>query len=742
MPFLTPQLQGLWIRVLKARLRIPVYLRKIYFNLVVFLSLILFVTGTSIIIYTYNEFIQDVSLIVEEKIDSIAEITAHRMNNFLKPTEEVAETCSFIFQNLNTQTVTQTSYTLLGYLKSFPQIDTISIIEESGHATLFSRIQQNPLQSSASASPSFFKKETITLSEDGTQERKILFLNQKNQLVPHTPSEDTSTTTNGASAVSDPRHLAWYRHVKKTMQPYLTSLSLLYNHGVGLTVAYPIYRAETNEFIGAVGVDVNIYELSKLVKIQSIGSLGLACLISQTGDILSHPDMTKIFHLTTKGMKFQKIQNLKEYNLPEAFQAFQQGHHKHLTKKRSNFFYDVVRFSPLKQWMKRDSLWSQYVLVMAFLGDRLSSHIEQARRDMLIFSGVMLLFAALFMFMLAQRVTQPIVKIVSYLKKIQNMDFDIKFDSTSYFWEISQTVEVLKGVVSSLQSFSKFVPKALVRQLFYAKKDAVLGGERKLLTVLFSDIQDFTTISEKMDGEALMLHLSDYFEALTHIIHDHKGTLDKYIGDAIMSFWGAPVSDDQQAVHACQTALESQKKLKTLNQTWENQGKPALVSRFGITTGEVIVGNIGSFDRFQYTVLGDDVNLAARLEGSNKFYGTSILVSEACYQRVKKRFILRPVDLVAVKGKETGVRIYELLAEMGTLRVEEESRLVELAMRTEEALHFYLDRQWETAIRRYKYILRDFGEDSLSQFFIERCLHFIKNPPPTDWDGVQRMTFK
>ncbi len=181
------------------------------------------------------------------------------------------------------------------------------------------------------------------------------------------------------------------------------------------------------------------------------------------------------------------------------------------------------------------------------------------------------------------------------------------------------------------------------------------------LTILFSDLVGFTTISEDLSPENLIHLLNEYFSTMTDIILNCKGTVDKYIGDAIMAFWGAPLPIKDHAAKACQAALAMKKAIAPLQETWQERGLPLLGTRLGIHTGQAIVGNVGSRDRFNYTVMGDTVNLASRLEGVNKIYGTSILVSESTHQQAGTAFLFRELDLVQVKGRLQPVTIYELL---------------------------------------------------------------------------------
>lgn len=212
------------------------------------------------------------------------------------------------------------------------------------------------------------------------------------------------------------------------------------------------------------------------------------------------------------------------------------------------------------------------------------------------------------------------------------------------------------------QTFSKFVSKSVVDELLKFPEKLKLGGEKKILTVLFSDIRGFTSISEKLTPELLVEHLNEYLEDMTDIVFEFDGTLDKYVGDEIMAFWGAPVPQDDHALRACRAAVIMMENLHKLNEEWIRIGKPPLNIGIGLNTGEMVVGNMGSSSRMDYTLMGDNVNLGARLEGTNKVYGTNIIISAKTYEHVKDHVIVRELDLIRVKGKELPVTIYELIA--------------------------------------------------------------------------------
>jgi len=342
------------------------------------------------------------------------------------------------------------------------------------------------------------------------------------------------------------------------------------------------------------------------------------------------------------------------------------------------------------------------------------------------------------MLLISRKISEPIETVAKDLKRIRNLDFNQTLYPYSNFSEIAAMLDALKHVVSVLKAFAKFVPKTLVKQLILSGRGAQLGGEKKTLTVMFCDIQNFTQISENIYAEQLLIHLSDYFEEMSLIIKKNRGTLDKYIGDSIMAFWGAPLPDTKHPYHACKSALACIKRLEKLNLAWGKKGKPLMKTRFGISTGKMLVGNMGSSDRLQYTILGDIVNLGSRLEQLNKVYGTQILVSEQTYENIQNLFILRPVDKVAVKGKENGVQIYELLAEISQTATYPATPHVELSWLTTQAYEAYTKREWKEALEHYMEIQKNFPNDMLAKLFVKRCQKFILSSPQENWDFIMR----
>jgi len=210
------------------------------------------------------------------------------------------------------------------------------------------------------------------------------------------------------------------------------------------------------------------------------------------------------------------------------------------------------------------------------------------------------------------------------------------------------------------KAFSCYLSPAILAEILRNPEDLKLGGRRVEATVLFSDLADFTKLAEKVSAEDVGRFLNRYFAEMAKIVFAHQGTIDKFIGDAIMAFWGAPLEDPEQAVHACRAALAMQERMQSLRQEMKREGLPELFMRVGINSGEVIVGNMGSAALFNYTVLGDAVNLASRLEGANKEFGTAILISAAVRERAVSGIRARPLGRISVKGRSAEVEVFEL----------------------------------------------------------------------------------
>jgi class 3 adenylate cyclase len=288
-------------------------------------------------------------------------------------------------------------------------------------------------------------------------------------------------------------------------------------------------------------------------------------------------------------------------------------------------------------------------------------------------------------------------------------------------------------------ALGRYTSPALVKELIRNPHALSLEwGETRPLTVFFSDVVSFTSISERLEPQQLVALLNEYLTAMTDIILEKQGVVDKYIGDAIMAFWGAPVPDAQHAAHACQAALAANRRLGELQEVWKKRFGETVDFRAGVNSGEAVVGNMGSLHKYNYTVMGDTVNLASRLEGANKVYGTRLMIAEGTRRLIGEAFVCRELDLLTVKGKEKPVKVYELVGERSV--VDEET--VKMVDRFDAALRKYREREFAAAQESFQAIVADFPQDGPAALYAQRCTDYVKQPPPADWDGVFRMKTK
>jgi adenylate cyclase len=280
------------------------------------------------------------------------------------------------------------------------------------------------------------------------------------------------------------------------------------------------------------------------------------------------------------------------------------------------------------------------------------------------------------------------------------------------------------------QAFGRYVSPGLVEVITTNPDRLELGGEEVEASILFADLAGFTRLSEDMAPKPLIHLLNEYFTAFTEIILAHQGTLDKYIGDALMAYWGAPIPQEDHALRGCRAALEMVQAMEALQEAWVARGLPVVSARMGLHSGRVIAGNVGSRERFNYTVMGDAVNLAFRLEGANRHYGTRILISEATQRRVSDAFLLRELDQVQVKGRMQPVTIFELL---GPAPGDGAPDWLKLFASGRAA---YREGLWQQAANYFQEVLRRKEDDGPARLFLHRCREFVKNPPPPNWHGV------
>ena len=373
-----------------------------------------------------------------------------------------------------------------------------------------------------------------------------------------------------------------------------------------------------------------------------------------------------------------------------------------------------------------------YTILLKFVGKtEYFNAVSEIKNNAILICLLGFLLSSGIIILLYRMITLPIKGLVIETERIKNFELDGTIKIPAKLEELKGLVEAMNSMKIGLRSFRKYIPAELVQQLIRKGEEIDASGERQRLTIFFSDIEDFSTISEKLTPNELSSQISEYLTEMTTIILKHGGTVDKYIGDSIMAFWGAPNKTLDHATQACLAAIECNTRLKILAKEWTSQGRPAFKARIGLNTGDVVVGNIGSDQRLSYTAMGDPVNLASRLEGLNKEYSTSIIISQTVLNELPDEFTYRLLDIVVVKGKTEPVPIYELVSRKGDV-TGSDSEFLEMFGK---AVNSYLEKDWEKALFRFEKLLGLRPDDQACKIFIERCREYRDNPPGHDWAG-------
>ena len=523
----------------------------------------------------------------------------------------------------------------------------------------------------------------------------------------------------------DPRERPWYQQAKKEGKTIWTDIyHYKLQHVLGVTVASP--TVHNGKFFGAFGIDINLKYLSDFISKQRIRENGFCFIITREGKLLVHPN-TEIFN-KAKNMKGQFI-NVHKTSIPLISQSLE----KYIQSGEKNNVFSIdfngetymISYKPVASFKEYGWLIGVIVPRADF-----TKELQAIYMTTLAVGAVVLLLAMIFISGLISRIVKPLNLLVQETENIKLFNLEGEVEVKSRIKEIVHLRDAVHSMKNGLKLFQKYIPKVLVKQLIESGEDVRVGGVRKKLTIFFSDIQGFASITEKTDPNDFIIQMGEYFEELTNIIIEEKGTIDKYIGDSIMAFWGSPLPEMTPSHHAARAALDCQVKLGMLNKKWISEGQNPLITRIGIHTGEAIVGNLGSSERVNYTAIGDSINIASRLEAINKNYKTNIIVSGAVYKEIKDKFVMRFVDRVIVKGRTKGINIYELLGDdIRKIKFDFDSYRPVFS----KGFSAYKQQNWDEAMSYFETCLEIYPEDNIAPIFIGRCTQYKFIPPDEEW---------
>ncbi|HNM99186.1 MAG TPA: adenylate/guanylate cyclase domain-containing protein [Turneriella sp.] len=543
----------------------------------------------------------------------------------------------------------------------------------------------------------------------------------------------------------DPRKRPFYQLAQKAGKRVWTPPYIFYEQAVpGITCSLPVYTGSRLE--GVFSIDFDLNALSDIVARARVSQRGVVFIYTENGEILGHPTMKVVSKAGQRAEgRILTVSDIQDENIKAFFAALRQdqkdspngsgetSRNFHVKIQGDRFLASYSRFAI------DDGLFWNIGIIAPESDFRGIVEVRENYKRAYAISFAAILLSGMLAWLFTRMISSPLRSISLDMERVGRLEIESGAANSSPFKEISLMDEHLQNMKGGLRSFASYVPKDLVRDLLKSGKEARLEGSTETLTVLFTDIAGFTSFAEQLEPDELVQKLGKYFEIMTVQIMKNRGTIDKFIGDGIMAFWGAPAADQNHAIGACLAALACKEALRQMAESPEyGHWARHLSTRFGIATGPVVVGNIGTRERMNYTVMGDTVNLASRLEGVNKVYGTAISASDSTYNLVRAQIVGRTLDLVAVKGKSHGVRIFEILCRRDGASAAD----LELEKISEQCLDAFIARDMATAKKFCLRILELRADDKSANLLLRRIAEYEGLEDQKSWSPVNAMLTK
>lgn len=516
----------------------------------------------------------------------------------------------------------------------------------------------------------------------------------------------------------DLRALPGYAAARESRALYVTAPSINPDTGYPIISArYPIYTVD-DEFLGCASVNITFDVLSRYLSTQRPSRNSVTMIADPSdGKIVASSEREKVVNVSGGKLQIATLANIENADVREAYR-------RHVQTNRDDFVFQSPRDGrELSASFARfpETFGSPWESVILTPTDDFVGQLRETNQKIILTIVTLTAIELAFIFLIARQLTRPLERVTKELEAIEELSFEDAGAPPSKIKEIARLQTAATLLRSSLQSFSSFAPVEVVKGLVKSGIPLTLGVERRSLTVFFSDIEAFSTHAERSDPDQLLQQMSIYFDIVSQSVADEGGTVDKFIGDGVMAFWGAPVGLPDHALRACCGALRSVRRLDAINEMQRGRGLAAFRMRIGLNTGEALVGNVGSTDRFSYTAMGDAVNVASRLEGMNKQFGTTICVSETLVKAVEGQIVVRPLRRIAVKGREERFMVYEFLG----VRDSEDPELkptdaaLALSELTRSASQLFEAGDYGNAAAAYRQILAGFPDDPVAKAMLD-----------------------
>jgi len=662
----------------------------------------------------------------KDLIDQNARVVKEQVKGYLGPARTAAElTLALVRRGMvSTRDFARLEEYFFDFLRVHPSVAMLNYGDIQGNFVMVKRQPDGSLS-------------TKTIRVEGT--RTVIWRHRN----PGAKLETVRETIQDPKDSYDVRTREWYKGAVAAAGLFWTGVYVFHSDGLpGVTASIP-HLNDSNELLGVLSVDIGLVDLSEfLSKNIRVGSSGEAFLLDESGQIIAVRDRASLVVTGPDGKR--RLRKLAESTLAPIAALFrQQAVEAYLGEvfSRPGVAPLILRYSVdgvdwvctlLSIEVGPSRIWVAGVLARE---DEFLASARRANRNTLVLALVLAFIALISGLIIARVISSGLQNLMKESARVRGMDLEASA-GRSPFREVDEVLGSFESMKVGLRAFQKYVPIRLVRQLLEGRQEPELGGTVRTLTILFSDIKGFTSISERLEPLELARQLGDYLSVVTRRIQDRHGTVDKYIGDAVMAFWGAPHEVQDHAFQACSAILEAMADLERLHPE-----KPFLAdfhTRIGIHTAAVVVGNFGCEDRLNYTVIGDGVNLASRLEGLNKVFGTQVMLSEDTAALVRDRFVLRRLAQVAVVGRSQPVTVHELMGEASVVSQERQ-----VAARSyETALDLYFARDFAGALARLGELLAAWPDDAPAVWLLKRCEACLSNPPGPGWNGVITMDGK
>ena len=665
-------------------------------SLAVVIAMLIAATGGWIAWWNYRSGIANIRSLANDLFDQVARQTAGSTQAFLATAPPAANT-----------------------LRGLAQLDPADLDRDALARRFVATLSANPQFAWVSYSDAHGAFVGATRTNDRISVNQSRIVDGKTVRDEHTIAPDGTWTdaTRTDDTGYDPRTRSFYLLASRASGGIWTPPYVFAGQMVpGITFAIADRRA--GSLVGVFTVDFSLARLTELARELQFSEHGRVVILAADNTVLAHPSAPVVVPAATPGGEPALVHANTLADRAVAMALAGEGD--------GPFELDGTAYLGRSVPISLDGGQTWRVLAYAPESD-FTSGLRGRVISSLLISLIAVIIAVAVASVLARRISVPLIALAREMTRAGELRLDDDDDGGSMFREIQHMNTALAKMKGGLRSFSRYVPRDLVRKLVASGKDAVLAGETRELTIFFSDLAGFTSLAESRTPDELVKLLGVYFDDVSQIIADERGTLDKYIGDGIMAFWNAPEAITDHPFRACVAALRSYRCVHE-----------PLAMRIGIATGDVLVGNIGSHERMNYTAMGDAANLAARLESLNKQYNTSVMIAESTRIAAGDAIVARPIDVVAVKGKSQGVRVYELLA----LAAEDDAKARAVAATSTIALDAYLARDFAKAAAAWDDVLALRPDDVAATLMRDRARGFEGSPPDADWTGITIATEK